>query len=37
LAMHSPSGESLVDEVRTTGMVYREYRGWPEWGVWWTM
>ena len=28
MAMHLPSGESPVNEVRTTGMAYREYRRW---------
>jgi hypothetical protein len=30
--MHPPSGESLVDKMRTSGMVYREYREWPRRG-----
>jgi hypothetical protein len=27
--MHSPSGESRVDEEMTAGMAYRVYKGWP--------
>ena len=32
LTVCSPSGEWLVDEVRTTGMVDLEHRGWPRMG-----